>query len=158
MTPTITAGRVAIIVGNLAYSIGAFIADYSETHVFNERWPPHVRSSHAACLAKPNIDKARFHNGQTMSLGVLLATTSLFYLFKPARDHKEAKDNLLTSALVGSFYCFAAMTAILYPGTAWQDPEFHQGGEQRFVFSGICVLMLVGYLLESRRLAKTKSS
>lgn len=48
MAPTVTAGRTSIIVGNLAYSIGAFIADYSETHVFNERWPPHVRASDIA--------------------------------------------------------------------------------------------------------------
>jgi hypothetical protein len=43
----LTTGRLVIVVGNLLYAVGAFIADYNETHVKNPRWPPH----------------ARFHNG-----------------------------------------------------------------------------------------------
>ncbi|CAK4032612.1 hypothetical protein DOTSEDRAFT_67595 [Lecanosticta acicola] len=143
MAQPITAGRIVMILGNLVYSVGAFLADYSETHVFNPRWPPH---------------HARFHNGQTMSLGLLLATSSLYYLFRPARDLQETKDNLFTSALIGEFYCVAALSAILYPGTAWQDPEFRQGGEQRYIFGIVCVAMVVGYWLESRRLGKTKTA
>lgn len=93
-----------------------------------------------------------------MTLGLMLASTSLYYLFRATASLKEAKDNLFTSALVGSFYCAAGMSAILYPGTAWQDPEFAQGGEQRFLFSGICVAMVAGYWLEASRMAKMKAS
>ncbi|KAK4508427.1 hypothetical protein PRZ48_002165 [Zasmidium cellare] len=139
---SITAGKALIVLANLFYSIGAFVFDFNETHVRNPRWPPH----------------ARFHNGQTMTLGLLLSATSIYYLLKPVASQAQAKDNLFTSALIGSFYCSAGMSAILYPGTAWQDPEFAQGGEQRFVFSGTVVAVWIGYLLEVRRMGKVKSS
>lgn len=100
-----TAGRILIVLGNIAYALGAFIADFNETHVKNPRWPPH----------------AKFHNGQTMTLGVLLASTSLFFLFKPADSIDRQRENVLYSAVIGSFYCAAGMMAILYLGTAWQE-------------------------------------
>lgn len=96
--------------------------------------------------------------GQTMTLGLLLSTTSIYFLLKPAASQAQAKDNLFTSALIGSFYCTAGMSAILYPGTAWQDPEFAQGGEQRFLFTGIVVAVWIGYLLEARRMGKVKGA
>lgn len=105
MAQPLTAGRLIITAGNLLYSVGAFAADYNETHVKNPRWPPH----------------AKFHNGQTMTLGLCLASSSLYYLFRPAATVAQAKDNLFTAALIGSFYCGAGMSAILYPGTAWQE-------------------------------------
>ncbi|KAK1021021.1 hypothetical protein LTR33_018606, partial [Friedmanniomyces endolithicus] len=49
----LTPGRALITLANLLYAVGAFAADFNETHVYNPRWPPH----------------ARFHNGQTMTLG-----------------------------------------------------------------------------------------
>lgn len=36
--PWFTPGRVGILLGNLAYSIGAFAADFNETHVYNPKW------------------------------------------------------------------------------------------------------------------------
>lgn len=105
MASSVTPGRVTIVLGNLLYAVGAFFFDYSETHVFNPRWPPH----------------ARFHNGQTMSLGALLAAASMYYLLRPTSSIAQAKDNVFTSTLIGSFYCTAGISAILYPGTAWQE-------------------------------------
>lgn len=102
---TITPGRTLILLGNLAYALGAFIADYNETHVKNPRWPPH----------------AKFHNGQTMTLGILLASASLFFLYRPAVSIARKRENVLYAAVVGSFYCAAGLSAILYPGTAWQE-------------------------------------
>ncbi|KAF2162316.1 hypothetical protein M409DRAFT_58418 [Zasmidium cellare ATCC 36951] len=142
MAPKITAGNALIVLANLFYSIGAFVFDFNETHVRNPRWPPH----------------ARFHNGQTMTLGLFLSITSIYLLLRPAATKAQALDNLFISALIGSFYCTAGMSAILYPGTAWQDPEFAQGGEQRFLFSGIVVALWIGYWLEASRLAKVKGS
>lgn len=49
MASGFTPGRILITVGNLFYSLGAFAADYNETHVKNPRWPPH----------------AKFHNGKS---------------------------------------------------------------------------------------------
>jgi hypothetical protein len=45
----LTAGRLFIVVGNLLYAVGAFIADYNETHVKNPRWPPHARFHNGMC-------------------------------------------------------------------------------------------------------------
>jgi hypothetical protein len=62
----------------IAQMLGPFIADFNHTHVLNPRWPP----------------LARFHNGQTMSMGLLLGLTTLYYTWrtKPTRD--GAKEDL----------------------------------------------------------------
>ncbi|KAK5165935.1 uncharacterized protein LTR77_008859 [Saxophila tyrrhenica] len=145
----LTPGRILITLANLSYSVGAFLADWSETHVLNPRWPPH----------------ARFHNGQTMSLGVCLAASSIWFMIRPGLTSNssgkgatvaEAKRGVFDAALVGSFYCTAGMCAILYPGTDWTDPEFGVGGEQKLLFPGIVAAMWVGYALEMWRLGDGK--
>jgi hypothetical protein len=103
--PFFTPGRILITLGNIAYSAGAFIADYNITHVKNPRWPPH----------------AKFHNGQTMTLGVFLAVTSLFFLLRPAGTVGRQREGVRYAAAIGSFYCAAGWAAILYPGTEWQE-------------------------------------
>ncbi|KXT03835.1 hypothetical protein AC578_8926 [Pseudocercospora eumusae] len=135
-----SAGRILMILGNLSYALGAFLADYNETHVLNPRWPPH----------------AKFHNGQTMSLGLFLAAMSLYLAFRPEVKTSQIRDNLFNAALIGSFYCGAGLCAILYPGTAWQDPEFEGNGEQRYIFFAVCVLMALGYWIDASRLPKEK--
>lgn len=96
-----------------------------------------------------------------MSLGILLASTSLYFAFKPAFGSSgpsslDPKDSLLYSALIGSFYCAAGLSAILYPGTDWKDPDITVGGGQPFLFSGVVVAMWVGYALEVARIGKEK--
>ncbi|KAF2226860.1 hypothetical protein BDZ85DRAFT_247229 [Elsinoe ampelina] len=123
--------RTTMMLTNLVYCFGAFIMDYGETHVLNPRWPPH----------------ARFHNGQTMSLGVLLCSMVGFVLTRPSESKKEAKNNVTTAGLIGSMYCTAGMTAILYPGTNWSDPEFEDPG-QKWLFSGLVVINLAAMVME----------
>lgn len=77
-----------------------------------------------------------------MTLGLCLAATSLYFLFKPTVKVTQIQDNTFSAALVGSLYCFAGMTAILYPGSHWHDPEFSDAG-QKYLFSGIVVAMCV---------------
>ncbi|TKA59565.1 hypothetical protein B0A55_11981 [Friedmanniomyces simplex] len=140
--PTFTLGRTLITIANLLYAVGAFLADFNETHVYNPRWPPH----------------ARFHNGQTMTLGIFLSTTSLYFAYKrPASVPGAAQQSVFYSALIGSFYCAAGLTAILYPGTDWKDPDITAGGAQPVLFSGVVAAMWVGYALERRRLGKAKA-
>ncbi|KAF2716261.1 hypothetical protein K431DRAFT_279322 [Polychaeton citri CBS 116435] len=132
--PGLTPGRTLIILGNLMYSVGAFVADWSDTHVFNPRWPPH----------------AKFHNGQTMTLGVFLATSSTYFALRPTAAAATARDDLRTAAIIGTFYCLSGLSAILYPGTHWKDPETpgSEGGGQQHVFAAVCVAMWVGYWVD----------
>ncbi|KAK4949516.1 hypothetical protein LTR10_012134 [Elasticomyces elasticus] len=143
--PTFTLGRGVLTIGNLLYAVGAFLADFNDTHVYNPKWPPH----------------ARFHNGQTMTLGILLSTTSLYFAYRPFGSQLSAaaaKDSIFYSAMIGSFYCFAGLTAILYPGTDWKDPDITVGGAQPFLFSGVVASMWIGYALEFNRLGKLKAA
>ncbi|KAK4541756.1 hypothetical protein LTR36_007465 [Oleoguttula mirabilis] len=143
-SPLVTPGRIVILIGNLLYSGGAFLADWNETHVKNPKWPPH----------------ARFHNGQTMSLGICLASASLYFAFQPvfSGSKLDARDSLFYSAAIGSFYCLAGISAIFYPGTDWKDPDISVGGEQKYLFSGIVAAMWVGYALEMARMRKSKAA
>jgi hypothetical protein len=136
--PPLTPGRILLTLSQLSYSIGSFLADYNETHVLNPRWPPH----------------ARFHNGQTMSLAVLLAGLSIWFLYRPSYSGKI--DDTLSSAIIGSLYSASGLSAIWYPGSDWLDPEFIKAEEPRrpqlFIFGGILVLVWAGWALEGRRL------
>jgi hypothetical protein len=78
-----------------------FLADWNDTHIYNPRWPPH----------------ARFHNAHTMLLGVLLGLTSLWLTWR-------ARANVRLATLIGAIYWTAQAGAILFPGTAFVDPEF----------------------------------
>ncbi|KAK0313012.1 hypothetical protein LTR29_011569 [Friedmanniomyces endolithicus] len=142
--PLLTPGRALITVANLLYAVGAFAADFNETHVYNPRWPPH----------------ARFHNGQTMTLGVFLSGMSLYFAYRrpSTASASSVKEGMFYSALIGSFYCAAGLTAILYPGTDWKDPDITVGGAQPALFSGVVVAMWVGYALEVSRLGKAKAA
>ena len=116
--------------------------DFNHTHVLNPLWPPH----------------AKFHNGQTMSLSILLSSTSLYLLFRQPATWSIAQqvDNLFLAGWVGSFYLAAGLSAILYPGTAWLDPEFRKVKDvdepaQLWVFGGALVVLWLGWALERRR-------
>lgn len=131
-----------MLLANLHYMCGSFYFDWSETHVLNPRWPPH----------------AKFHNGQTMSLSVLLSACSIYFAFmKPTNASMVVeKDNLFWAAVIGSLYCLAGGSAILYPGSDWKDPEATEGGKQPIIFGGVITALWVGYALEMRRLSMAK--
>src|SRR5690349_8634904 len=59
----ITPGRILLSVVATSNAIAPYVADWNATHVLNPRWPPH----------------ARFHNGQTMSMGMGLGLSTLYY-------------------------------------------------------------------------------
>lgn len=136
----VTAGRFCFTITALASSLGSFASDWSTTHLFNPRWPPH----------------AKFHNGQTLSMGVCLALGVLYFTWvKPtyATSIKEEEDCTTMAAVFGSLYWLTGLSAWFYPNSAGIDPEFGKGFPQLPFFSawwGICGL---GYVLEMRRLA-----
>lgn len=95
-----------------------------------------------------------------MSLGTLLSLTSVYFAFKAGTASlAEAgwKQNLLYSGLIGSYYCFAGLTSILYPGTDWFDPGDTVGGAQKWLFPAQIAGVWLGCWLEVRRLGKIKT-
>lgn len=83
---------------------GAFMFDWDKTHIFNPNWPPH----------------AKFHNGQTMSMGVALGLLTLWLVW---RKVIVSKFEFNLAVLIASLYWITQATARLYPGTAFFDPD-----------------------------------
>ncbi|KAE8441116.1 hypothetical protein EG329_005858 [Mollisiaceae sp. DMI_Dod_QoI] len=129
-------GKLLLSISALGQILGPFIADFNETHVLNPRWPPH----------------ARFHNGQTMSMGLGLGLATLYYTFRPAANVAAAKDSVMTAAVFGFLYWITGLSAILYPGSKAIDPEFGEGFPQFWAFSGFGICSLLGWFLESRQI------
>ena len=101
----LTPARLILTTSALISTFGPFAADWSSSHVFNPRWPPH----------------AKFHNGQTMSTGAALGVLTAYYTW---RRTPLPMDSLRTAAIMGSLYFLTALTGVLYPGAEGVDPEF----------------------------------
>jgi hypothetical protein len=139
---TMTAGRVLFSLVAFVTSFGCYFADWNETHIKNPNWPPH----------------ARFHNGQTMSMGMGLGLLTLYITWRAGTTKstpEQSLDSAFLAALTGSMYWLTGMSAILYPGARWVDPEYDDGklAPQIIVFSTMFVLSWVAYLLERQRLS-----
>jgi hypothetical protein len=85
--------------------VGAHLADYSKSHIFNPHWPPH----------------AKFHCGQTLTFSVLLAALTIYFAVKKSDD---LRTSVLFAAIFSSLYYLAQIGAAFYPNTAFCDPEF----------------------------------
>ncbi|WP_434384651.1 DUF6640 family protein [Melittangium boletus] len=141
-------GRVLLSVSALAAAVGAFVADWNETHIFNPRWPPH----------------AKFHNAQTMLLGSALGLATLYFLW--SRRWRGPR-GLEVGTLLASIYWLTQAGALLFPGTALTDPEFADrvpriGGVLPFNQLAIelvfLTLVAVGFFLERRALRREAAS
>lgn len=133
-------GKILLSFSALATAMGPFIADFNETHVKNPNWPPH----------------ARFHNGQTMSMGAVCGLSSLYYAFRSTENAQAKKDSLTTAAVFGSMYYITGLSAIFYPGSKGTDPEFGEGFPQAYLFTFLAVCCVLGCYLEGR-LVQTRS-
>lgn len=103
----------------------------AKQHLWNPRWPPH----------------AKFHNCQTMVMGVLLGCLSLGLLFAPG---ELTFSRLLTASGVAGAYFIAMLFAPLFPGTAWHNSEFANldpmplgMSSQMFIAIVICGVLVV---------------
>ena len=125
------------IVASIAVAnFGGLVADAivpagAKQHLFNPRWPPH----------------AKFHNGQTMLMGIISGSLSLAVLFgsKPLGFPSFS----IATAIAANYFVAMALSP-LFPGTAWSDPEFtvHQPNPlglapQQLVSYGLCALVLI---------------
>ena len=119
----------------VAAIVGPFLADWNETHIYNPRWTPH----------------AKFHNAQTMLLGVGLGVSALYFVWRRKGD---GKTNLLAAVIFAGLYWITQALSITFPGTALLDPEFDTGSRvpgQLIMDVVILGLLGVAYYLESRR-------
>ncbi|KAI0008741.1 hypothetical protein F4779DRAFT_419158 [Xylariaceae sp. FL0662B] len=127
-------GRVLLTLDSISLILGAPIADYNHTHIFNPRWPPH----------------AKFHNGQTITLSVLLGLATLYYTWRKPETPLLRREYMRMAAITGSIYWLAGLSAILYPGTMGLDPEFGGPGfPQAWIFTLSTIFGLVGSWLNS---------
>jgi hypothetical protein len=125
-------------------AIGGLMGDYfipssGAQHIKNPRWPPH----------------AKFHNAQSILMGLVLGVFALVILFGSS---SVSVRKLLLSAFVASIYWLCIFAAPIFPGTAFVDPEFAAATPRPmglpgqlfigFIFVGIlcvaCALVLVG--------------
>lgn len=123
-----------LAVVSLLTSTGCFLADWNETHIYNDRWTPH----------------AKFHNGQTMSMGLLLGLITAFYTFRPARTAELRSHHLDVVAIAGALYWVTQLSAFAYPGSLATDPEFGTGAPQVYICAFQLSSLAVGVWLEKR--------
>ncbi|KAI1110713.1 hypothetical protein F5Y14DRAFT_454798 [Nemania sp. NC0429] len=134
-------GRILLTIDSLLLVIASPIADYSPSHIFNPNWPPH----------------AKFHNGQTITMSVLLGLATAFYAWRPAATAALKREFMLAAAFTGSIYWLAGLAAILYPGTMGLDPEFGGPGfPQAPLFAAAAVFAVVGSWLDAPGAGKVK--
>ena len=142
-TRNVTFPKAVITLIALFTAITPYLADFNDTHVYNQYWPGH----------------ARFHNGQTMTLGLLSGLIALYFLW--IRTASTALENLKMTCLFSALYWLAMLPAILYPGATFSDPLL--GGRQTdylfgFAFTQIhmdiiiFIVLIACYRSETNRL------
>lgn len=87
------------------YVVDAVIPITAKQHLYNPRWPPH----------------AKFHNCQTMVIGIFLGLITLWIRF--GMGPLTFPLLCLAAAISGSYF-ISMLFAPTFPGTAWHDPEF----------------------------------
>ncbi|KAK5102706.1 hypothetical protein LTS08_003506 [Lithohypha guttulata] len=104
--------RLILTTIGFATSIGGYLADWNETHVFNSKWSGH----------------AKFHNGQTMSTGLGLGLLTWYFTWRKTNTgtREGVMDNLMIATVMTSLYWITQVSAILYPGAKWVDDEFKE--------------------------------
>ena len=125
-------GKALISATAAATMIGPYLFDFNDTHIFNDRWPPH----------------AKFHNAQTMTAGVALSVAALYHLWQP----RDQLTSLNSAAISASIYWVSQLSARLYPGTASVDPPGEDNWPQLKFALPILGAIGLGYVLERTRL------
>ncbi|KAK4214215.1 hypothetical protein QBC37DRAFT_158182 [Rhypophila decipiens] len=140
-------GKLFLTLDAIGLLMGAPLADYNETHIFNPRWPPH----------------AKFHGAQTISLSLALGLATLYFTYRPlffssgqdqeslAAKRLRKRDSLRTALFTGTIYWMTGLVSILYPGTDGVDPEFGTPGTfpQAPIFASFMLFGILGWFLEN---------
>ena len=139
MVAQLTLGRCLLTFIGVSLGPGPFIADYNETHVFNPNWTPH----------------AKFHNGQTMSMGVCLSMAILYYTWRRDPETDDG-DSIKVATVFASLYWVSGIAAWFFPGALAVDPEFGEGFPQLYIFGPALLTSWLACWLESSRLSTLK--
>ena len=122
------------------YGFGGFVADAvvpstSRQHLWNPAWPAHTK----------------FHNAQTMLMGIFAGSLSLYILF--ACGPLTLRMFLLATA-AAAMYWVTLVLAPLFPGTAWYDPEFKDASRrppglspQQILSYALCGVLAIAIVL-----------
>ena len=122
------------------YSFGGLIADgvvpaTARQHLYNPAWPPH----------------AKFHNGQTMLLGIVNGAIALVLLFA---FRPLTMPLFLVATASASAYWVTMAVAPIFPGTQWYDPEFKDAHARPLGFSPqqlltyvLCAITVIAVIL-----------
>ncbi|WP_428390841.1 hypothetical protein [Lichenicoccus sp.] len=121
-------------------NFGGLIADAivpvtARQHLWNPVWRPH----------------AKFHNGQTMLMGIIGGSLSLTILF--GWQPLTLPLFFIAAGIAGSYFVAMAL-APAFPGTAWIDPEFTATtgrplglAPQQLVSYVVCGLVIIAIVL-----------
>src|ERR1700746_1284385 len=97
--------RILFPLSAIGLIVGAHVADVSPSQIFNALSPPH----------------AKCQTGQTLSMSLLLSLLTIGFAWRRTSDQREA---VFATAGCAAAYWVTQATAILYPNTAFYDPEF----------------------------------
>ncbi len=132
------APRILVTLVALMTMVGPYVADWNATHIYNPTWPPH----------------AKFHNAQTMLLGLALGACALGITWRRAGDQRA---QLYFAVLFAALYWITQLGSITFPGTAFVDPGGRTGLLFGFlpgqVFISVVLLTLLGVALGLHRRA-----
>ncbi len=130
------AGKALMSLSAVWGAVGPYVFDWNETHIYNPTWPPH----------------AKFHNAQTMSLGVGLGVATLLQLWRPAQSTAQARTALDGAAVSAVLYWLTQISALAYPGSKAVDPPGTKFCPQAAGAAPSLAAVAIGYGLERRRL------
>jgi len=139
-------GKWLIALVALSTIVLPFVADYSETHIFNPNWSGH----------------AKFHNAQAMTMGAVAGLMALWAIWIKKGD---LLTRLLFATLLTSIYWLGQIGAAFFPGIAYFDPNSTEkapvifGVEiiQPYLAAFFVLLVGGGYLFERAKLKNQTS-
>lgn len=116
---------VAVVTAAGGLAADSFVPWSARQHIKNPAWPPH----------------AKFHNGQSILMGLSLGVLTLVVLFE---ETAPGTKELLLAAGIASLYWDSLLVAPIFPGTAWTDPEFEATTPRPF---GLHPQQLIAFVL-----------
>ncbi len=137
--------RIIFCVLTIYMAIGAHFFDW-QTHLHSPHWPPH----------------AKFHAAHTMAISVVLCLLTCFVANRKTTD--KALTLIATVGFASAFW-ISQFCAILYPGTAFVDPEYDKPSAYILGFHAqpfldliaVCLIALAAWIAARRAAVWTTS-